>query len=757
MPVALDKIQEVSVKNGATVPALHQSRIEDMVFVRYSAPPSNPEDRAEYDAWLERINFLCDDLHWLLQQPHDKFWCQVVFDEGLHKALDSFLHYCPRCYDNFAPLPEVGMQRQLELCRLVFLTYLRMSTHKESKDHFITPEIFGEILYNNFLFDIPKILDICSIFGKSNGPLLSKMVGNIFTQQPKYTDDLKDTMPTMLQVFGNIAARCGVLLEMPGNLPQKLTNQEAVALTASDLHDVLLYLNDTALTLHRFLEVYPAASRVFHEQGLCSLLANFYECVIPELMCQLKQLDFPSSSVKKQLANKLQSAKKSLVSVFHIVVQHICLTPVLENANDADLVSHCIEEFLHTMSAVLGERRFLAAYESMYSFRDNVDLLLQASNVVEASQFEYIQTAFDTAFATFGHRKSPRGDTNTGGRTSPDGAPDSSAGAGGGVAVSKPGVFAEDIQEKNYDEDGAGCPKPSDVEVESLISSVKDILPHLGEGFIELALEELGYDQEQVVSCVLEDKLPSSLAGLSFDMPRQERSVHQGDGQMAEEVDLLDSRKNVFDNDEFDLFRNKNVDMSRIHVGKKNQKVDMDDKSTIEAVRETYEAYGSRDQESIYDNKQMYEDEYDDTYDSNAVGADDADSADELTNTRFMPRVLLDLERKRAQREGRTTRESDGDDDDEDEVEEKPQDAFVADPAKLREQAEQRRQSQASRGRRGRGGGGGGGQPHVRDVKGGPKGQGQSSEVQHNRRVKQMHKGQRNRANAEKKMSKGMF
>ena len=41
----------------------------------------------------------------------------------------------------------------------------------------------------------------------------------------------------------------------------------------------------------------------------------------------------------------------------------------------------------------------------------------------------------------------------------------------------------------------------------------------------------------------------------------------------------------------------------------------------IEEVEQTY----TRD---------MYEDEYDDTYDTNVVGADDADSADELTTRR---------------------------------------------------------------------------------------------------------------------------
>ena len=34
--------------------------------------------------------------------------------------------------------------------------------------------------------------------------------------------------------------------------------------------------------------------------------------------------------------------------------------------------------------------------------------------------------------------------------------------------------------------------------------------------------------------------------------------------------------------------------------------------------------------------RDIYEDEYDDTYDTNVVGADDADSADELTTLRYI-------------------------------------------------------------------------------------------------------------------------
>ncbi|XP_012941572.1 activating signal cointegrator 1 complex subunit 2, partial [Aplysia californica] len=734
MPVPLDKMKEVLPDGNKTQASLHPSRIEKMVFVQYVTPPESMDDRAEYDAWMERVAYLCDDLHWLLQQPHDKFWCQAVFDDSLHKALDSFLRYCPRSRDMLMNLPEAAKQRQAELCRLVFMVYLRMSTHKESKDHFITPEVFGEILYENFLFDIPKVLDLCSLYGKTNGSLLNKMVGNIFMQQPKYLNDLRDTVPTILQVFTNIAARCGVQLESSLMAPQKLEDSVASgnnlsSMSSSDLEDIVHYLSDTADTLHRFLDVHPPACQIFQQFLFCPVIANFYEAVTPELTLAIKQHDFPSASVRKKLTLRLHQIKKCLLSVVHSILNAVCLRPILENSSDDSLVTSCIEDFLHTMTALLVERRFLAAYEGMFSFQDDVDMLIQTSTHIDSSQFEYIQSAINSAFATFGHRKSPRGDTNTGGRTSPDGAPDSSTTHAGAVARGKarPATVSsltaepwagarpkdlrdgaslpEEFESEGYGEGAVSSPRPNEVEVESLVSSVKDLFPHLGEGFIELALEELDWRLERVVSSVLEEKLPSSLLDISPDLPRQEREVNQGDGQ-TDSADILDSRKNVFDNDEFDVFRNKKVDMSKIHIGKKQDVVDIEDKSTILAVKATYDAYGSMDQESMYDRQPMYDDEYDDTYDSHAVGADDADSADELNSNRVLPRVLQDLERQKTKGEGRSkARDDDGDD--EEEGSQGARDEFVADPAKLREQAEQRRQSQAARGRRGRGGGGG--------------------------------------------------
>lgn len=60
------------------------------------------------------------------------------------------------------------------------------------------------------------------------------------------------------------------------------------------------------------------------------------------------------------------------------------------------------------------------------------------------------------------------------------------------------------------------------MELDSLISQVKDLLPDLGEGFILACLEGYDYNVEQVINNILEDKLVPSLDKLDQTMPRWE-------------------------------------------------------------------------------------------------------------------------------------------------------------------------------------------------------------------------------------------
>lgn len=58
----------------------------------------------------------------------------MVFDESLQRSLDSYLHHAPRSIDlSGGPASTAVAEVQRSLHKDVFLTFVRMATHKESK------------------------------------------------------------------------------------------------------------------------------------------------------------------------------------------------------------------------------------------------------------------------------------------------------------------------------------------------------------------------------------------------------------------------------------------------------------------------------------------------------------------------------------------------------------------------------------------------------------------------------------------------
>lgn len=707
-------------------------------------PPPKDNIPALVEEYLERANFVANDLDWLLALPHDKFWCQVIFDESLQKCLDSYLHYVPRKFDEWvAPTPEVAdMQKHLH--RSVFLTFLRMSTHKESKDHFISPSAFGEILYNNFLFDIPKILDLCVLFGKGNSPLLQKMIGNIFTQQPSYYNDLDETIPTILQVFSNILQHCGLQGDGTNTIPQKLG--ERARLTPSDmplleLKDIVLYLCDTSTTLWAFLDIFPLACQTFQKHDFCYRLASFYEMAIPEIESAIKKRRLEDSKLLGDMWQRLSHSKKKLMEVFHTILNQICLLPILESS--CDNIQGFIEEFLQIFSSLLQEKRFLRDYDSFFPVAEDISLLQQASSALDETRTAYILQAVESAWEGVDRQKIKD-------IKDPSRAKDSNNGV---TMTAEPVSEMPSSQLENSEEDeecmGAAAavgPAVSGVELDSLISQVKDLLPDLGEGFILACLEHYSYDSERVINNILEDRLAPELSQLDRSLERQVK---------PDPTPLLSSRHNVFQNDEFDVFSRDSVDLSRVHKGRRKEETVrslVNDKQAVVAQWQRYQKYSVVVEEVPLQPGEYqaddYEDEYDDTYDGNQVGANDADSDDELISRRpfTIPQVL----RTKMPVEGQ---EEECDEEDEVEEEAPKPDHFIQDPAVLRERAEARRIAfLARKGYR---------PENSTAVAGGPRGHGQSRETTQERRKKEANKAARanhsRRTMADRKRNKGMI
>ena len=296
--------------------------------------------------------------------------------------------------------------------------------------------------------------------------------------------------------------------------------------------------------------------------------------------------------------------------------------------------------------------------------------------------------------------------------------------------------------------------------LDSMVSAVLDLLPEFGRGFVELCLEEFGYDVEKVVNALLENNLPPNLQGVDRGL---ENAHNTSAGVSDNSSSLLSQRRNVYDGDEFDVFSRSDVDLERVHQGKR-EKSDIQDVTSgglDPEIRARYAAYALQplavndgdDVEGVWE----YDDEYDDTYDSNVVGAGDADSADEMMSRRpfVVPRIFdRSSDRNYADRNDREE-EEDEDEGDESATDVKPRDAFVEDPALLRQRREQQwaaQQQQRSARRRGGTGASGKGAEgksneettsRTHDVKGAARGQGQSAEVLRNRAWKEKNKASR--------------
>lgn len=152
-------------------------------------------------------------------------------------------------------------------------------------------ETFGDIIYDHFLFDITRLMDLCALYHTCNQPLLTKMINNIFKRQPRYQDDLKSALNSVLKLLEDVTVEC--------------VGRGMEAGKTGSVERLVLYVADIASSLRSFMETYPPSVSFAVECGLlkrcvcdmvtCTWLLSvtcvrrlvlFYEETIPRLQEQ---------------------------------------------------------------------------------------------------------------------------------------------------------------------------------------------------------------------------------------------------------------------------------------------------------------------------------------------------------------------------------------------------------------------------------------------------------------------------------------
>lgn len=161
----------------------------------------------------------------------------------------------------------------------------------------------------------------------------------------------------------------------------------------------------------------------------------------------------------------------------------------------------------------------------------------------------------------------------------------------------------------------------------SLISQVQDLFPDLGSAFVVKLLDEYNENIEDVISHLLEDSLPPHLSTLdrAESLPATASAEsHVPHLSPRSTPPLLPSRRNIFDDDDFDQLA---VSTSRLHFGRKDADKTADDvlkdRSTAPNTAAILAALAAFDSD---------DDERDDTYDAVDVGGTVDTAAPDMSN-----------------------------------------------------------------------------------------------------------------------------
>ncbi|XP_055939628.1 activating signal cointegrator 1 complex subunit 2-like isoform X1 [Argiope bruennichi] len=730
----LDTIQLlVNTKNGDKnlVPAINLGFMELRNYVHFK-PPLELNDTgqdfsaAEEEEWLEMAWFLEEDLHWVLKLPYHRFWSQVIYDESLHKCLESYLSQAPRYYDlDSLHLKEEILQALKKIHKLVFLIYLRMSTYKESKMHHIRPETFGQAIYENYIFDVPKIMDLCVLYGLQNLQIVSKMIQNIFATQPAYFEDLDNTSKIALEAFNTIEETLSKnLQEMHGTSSEYCVNGVTIKMefSLSSFQDVNNYITDISATLHAFLEVFPSACQTFNQNGAPLRLTTFYELAFPAIEREIARRSKlkENKGILQEIKRKVSLSKTLLMKVFRNILNTCCIQNIFSESSKGNQKSgySSSERFLEIFTEITSNKIFLNDYNFLYPFEADIELFHEVGLNLDQQRLSYIFCSI---------HDSEENMPQTFVSSAINGALPKTKTVNSSQKDTLSLYAAADILR------GDKCTKKNvcngisnseangltDIEINSLIESVREILHNFDKDLIKKCLEYFNYDPDKVIDAYVTDTLPDHLKS---EEETFEKEINGAEANSFHSI--LHERKCVYDNDEFDVMRRTDINLENVHIGKKNKTPSKYEALTkdkeFEFIKRYTLACGSEETEYL-DEPNLYEDEYDDTYDSAMVGLKEP-------IPEGVPDIDLSEDKKGEEDSSGLSRDTSRD--------------FCENPEVLRERAQQRWQSKmAARGAR--------------------RGGGESSDPNRNRQNKDRHKANvanhNRRKQADFKKSRGMI
>ncbi|XP_065051229.1 activating signal cointegrator 1 complex subunit 2-like isoform X2 [Rhopilema esculentum] len=581
-------------------------------FIKYTPPPAHPSDcescpsdlNDEILEWKERMKYIHEDMDWLLRLGTEEFWKQITQDETFSHSYDSFWQCCPRPYD-LQDVPSQCLRIQDEIRKLSLLLFLRIcdSTSLDGKANIS----HASLLYDNFLLDVPKVIDICSIYNNvsvDTKHLISNALEAAFKKQQGYWNDLDVAIDTIFHTFESIAERFTLLDDDDDHLPKQISTQGKTGYSSDDVIDVIVYLYDTANALWSLVSMCPFTCPILLDKGSLKRISTIVDKFLP----RLKELY--GKRLSEDQRKYFHRTKRQLLQFSHKILSECFFSRASAFSTDKKL----LEDLLSTLSHLLSDTRFIVNYEKYFKLSDELSKIEMKSDGDHVENIVYIKQIIQSMV---------------------------------------PQTLPESKEEVQEVEAGAVAAVPED-KIEELITQLKSMFPNEKNAFLRAAIIHFDGNPEKVVNNIIENNFPPYLEEI-----RHEESAPMKPQLKEKETDGALPGQYYLKSDVL-----KKSEIDEIFT---NTATSKDFLKHLKSSDGGSAAYDSAYDDFAYDE---YNDEYDDTYDSHNVGVMDADSGDELRDvttrrTFVKPKVLRALEKPSAsdeEQEGSSSEEEDNQD-----------------------------------------------------------------------------------------------
>ncbi|XP_006649591.1 activating signal cointegrator 1 complex subunit 2 [Oryza brachyantha] len=575
------------------------------------------------------VDLLNDALAALLRAKPREFWRQVAQNDSLHEFLDSYLQFRHRWYDlpHRAPKGAVAglVVGELELCRRVFMVLYRISSNKDpgaGRTESLSMKEHAALLQEKRLLDLPKLLDICAIYGHDNGKLTSTLVENAVSVQPNILDGINIALPQFLGIFHTMQQRCMKSLQV---LTSAGANDSGYTQLQKDLSEVLDFVNDAIVTLDAFVDSYQPAALLFCTsfemsygvEELLNILPRLYDSLLPSLLHGFQAMSSSQSncqttsdSILSDMVLGLRMLSRRTVSFGWRLLEYCYLNDQLLEHD----VQACAKMFpakvedpmirgdiiIQTLKDINREatyrqdhpgKTFLQALEKEFKLMSRIrDIRKKGWIHMDDEQFQFITRVC--------------GATLTSSNSVPD------------LLVSS---YGGEVQQK--DEDTAIG--------ESKLSQIRDLFPDYGKGFLAACLEAYNQNPEEVIQRILDGTLHQDLLALDTtldEIPQQKPAAtvgkDKGKGILVETEPQIMNKPHKVNTEMQRIVEDSSSSVSSasqgsssassVPQGRFTRKTDDDvpDSATLDSQK-AKDAIRSAVLESQYE----YEDEYDDSFD----------------------------------------------------------------------------------------------------------------------------------------------